>query len=90
MGQGHDHMRPEPAPNHEHAVAEPELFSWFEPAEGEHYVAIEQELLDVIRKIAEHHHAQTTLMLRVARVDRTSGRVVFGVRIRDLDRPEGS
>jgi hypothetical protein len=86
MGQNeHNHSRPEPAQGHEHTIPTPELFSWFEPAAGEHYVAIEQGLVDVLRRVAEHHDQITRIMLRVARVDRLTGRIVFGVRIRDLD-----
>jgi hypothetical protein len=85
MGHGHDHTRPDAAPDHEPAIPDPQLFMWFEPDQGEHLVAVERPLLEVIRKVAELHHAQSTLMLRVARVDARSGRIVFGVRVRDLD-----
>jgi hypothetical protein len=85
LSQDRNHTRPSPGADHDHTIPEPEVFSWFDPAVGEHYVAIEPRLLEAVRKIAELHAAQTQIMIRIARVDRTSGRVVFGARIRPLD-----
>jgi hypothetical protein len=65
-----------------HGTTEP--FPWFVP-EGEQYVAVDPELLDAIRRIAELRQQELRIAMRVARIDRVSGRIVFALRIRKLD-----
>lgn len=63
----------------------PEPFPWKSAPEPERYVTVDLAILDAIRKLAELQQA-AHLVLRVARVDRVSGRIVFSARlVRDLN-----